>query len=171
MARRRDTGSNPDSDRRQLSLDGYFALPRPPQPLPGSHQFALQLRNILTRALKECPLSRSQVAARMTDLMYGDAGDGEVTKVQLDTWTRSDPSWRFPLEALPAFIEATGAVWLLDVLAEKCGCRILVGEQALLAQLGAVILERKRLGELEASIKRSVPDDVIARLLNQGGEP
>lgn len=162
-ARRKSQGE----DTHQLSFDGYFALPKRQAPVPGSFAFGLELRNLLAGALKECALSRAEIAGRMTDLMYGDAGDGEVTKAMLDSWTRSADAWRFPLEALPAFVEATGATWLLDAIAERCGCRILVGEQALLAQLGAVMVEEKRLAERKAALKKSVSPDVIARLLKE----
>ncbi len=156
-------------DDRQLSLDGYFAVPRAPESSPGSFNFSLELRNLLSRALKECLLSRAEIAARMTDLMYGDAGDGEITKAQIDSWTRSSDAWRFPLEALPAFVETTGTYWLLDSIAERCGCRVLVGEQAMLAQLGAFMIHRKRLGDIEARIKREVPPGIVDRLVKQAG--
>lgn len=157
------------SEREQLTFDGYFELPRRPEPTPGSFGFSLELRNLLSQALKECPLSRAEIAGRMTALMYGDAGDGEITLTMLNSWTRSADAWRFPLEALPAFVEATGAVWLLDRIAERCGCKILVGEQALLAQLGAIALKKRRLSEIEAEIKRTVPTEIIDRVLNREG--
>ena len=151
-------------DDRQFSLDGYFAVPREPDSTPGAFAFSLELRNLLSRAMKESPLSRYALAARLTDLIYGDAGEGEVTKAQLDSWSRSSDAWRFPLEVLPAFVEATGAYWLLDKVAERCGCRVLIGEDAVLAELGAVSTLRERLGKREAALKKSVPDSVLRRL-------
>lgn len=149
---------------RQLTFE-YFGVPRHPSRTPGGLQFSLELRNLLSCAVKESALSRAEIAAAMTDRLFGDAGDGEVTKAQLDSWTApSRDAWRFPLEYLPAFLEATGAIWLLDKVAEKCGCRVLVGEQALLAELGAIALHKKRLSEREVELKRTVPADVLRRL-------
>ena len=159
-------GRNRDSE--QLDMQRYFDVPREPAPQPGSSNFTLQLRNALSRALKETPHSRVDVAARMTDLLFGDAGDGEVTKAQLDRFTApSAEAWRFPLEFLPAFVQVTGAVWLLDLVAERCGCRILEGEQALLAELGAIILHERRLKSARARLEKSVPSGVLDTLIKR----
>lgn len=154
-------------------MQRYFDVPRERRPNPGSCNFTLQFRNALSRALKEAPLSRIEVAAKMTELLFGDAGDGEVTKAQLDRYTApSAEAWRFPLEYLPAFVQATGAVWLLDLVAERCGCRILQGEQALLAELGAIILHERRLKSERARIEKTVGSDVLDSLIKriEGGD-
>ena len=46
-------------------------------------------------------------------------------------------------EALPALTLATGDYRLLELVAEKCGCRIARGEEALLAEIGALTLQEK----------------------------
>lgn len=73
-----------------LTLD-LFEVPVPTVPLPGALNFNLQLRHLLSEALKACPLSRIEVAARMSELT-GDT----ITKHQLDAWTaESREGWRF----------------------------------------------------------------------------
>lgn len=137
---------------RQLNFDGYFEVPREPEPTAGSFGFDLELRNLLARAIKECPKSRAAIAAAMTDLVFGDAGDGEITKAQIDSWTApSHGEWRFPLCYLPAFVKATDSVWLLDRIAGRLGCKVLAGGQIMDAQIGAV---DGKIAELQEHLKR-----------------
>lgn len=151
-----------------MSLDGYFAVPRDPEPKAGAFNISISLRNELSRALKESPMSRAKVALGMTELLFGDAGDGEVTKAQLDSWTApSRDAWRMPLEYLPALIQVTGAVWLLDHLAEKCGCRVLVGEQALFARFGTMLAMQKSLAGKIADLKKALDQETLDRLLSE----
>ena len=146
----------------QLTLDGYFLTAQVPPAHTASFDIDAQLRNALSRALKECPQSRATVAARMTDLLFGDAGDGEVTKAQLDSWTApSRDAWRFPLAYLPAFIEATGAVWLLDLIAERCGCKVVHGKAAVVLELGLLQATKTHIKRREAEIRKSVPKDLL----------
>lgn len=153
-------------DERQGDL--FFAQPRPPTVESGAMNVSVELRNALARALKECPLSRTEVACRMTDLLFGDVGEGEVSKSQLDAWTApSKGDWRFPLEYLPAFVQVTGAVGLLDWVAGKCGCRVLQGEQALLVELGAIMLHERRLKQARTNLERRVPGNVLDRLIKR----
>ena len=143
------------ADRRQLSLDQFFEAPRGPSPRPGSFDFRLEIRNALSRAGKESQPSRAEIAARMSDLIFGDSGDGEITKVQIDAWTApSRDAWRFPLEYLPAFIEATAAHWLLDLIAEKVGCKALVGREVMDAELGRLRRRQEELRQQERDLKK-----------------
>ncbi|MBF0334601.1 MAG: hypothetical protein HQL40_13310 [Alphaproteobacteria bacterium] len=149
-------------------MDLFFAEPREPGRLPGAANIGAQIRGGLTKALKETAKSRAEVAAGMTDLLFGDVGDDEITKAQLDSWTAaSKDGWRFPLEYLPAFIQATGAVWLLDLVAGHCGCTVLQGKEALLAEIGAVALAEKRLKARRASIERRVPGALLDQLMRE----
>ena len=101
---------------------------------------------------------------------FGDAGEGEVTKAQLDSWTApSRDAWRFPLSYLPAFVEATGAVWLLDLLAERCGCKVVHGEAAVLLELGVVNATMRHLRQREAEIKKSLPGDLVDEIAKRLG--
>ena len=60
-----------------------------------------KLRLAIKHALKQCPLSRVQVAGEMSHLI----GDVEVTRFMLDTWTaESKEGHRFPAEYLPGFL-------------------------------------------------------------------
>ena len=141
-------------------------------PQPGSMNFGAQLRSALAKAIKECPQSRAWVAARMNDLIYGElAGeDGEVTVHMVNKWTApASEAWRFPLEFLPAFAEATAAHWLVDQVAAWCGCRALLGKEAALADLGAMSKKGEDLRRKEDELRRSVDLSAAERLLQRRG--
>lgn len=114
-----------------MTLD-LFEVPVPTTPLPGALNFNLALRHLLSEALKSCPLSRSEVAARMSELT-GDT----ITKHQLDAWTaESREGWRFPLEYLPAFEVAVGTTTLIAWIASVRGGKVQMGKDALDAEIG-----------------------------------
>lgn len=107
-----------------------------------------QLRVALSKALKDCPLDRFQVAGKMSSLL-----GREITRAQLDAWTavcESHEGHRFPAEYLPAFRVATGSREPLRLLAEASGFYCLAGPDALRAE--AQLLREKR-RELDASIR------------------
>lgn len=121
MARNHDT----------LTMD-LFEIPVPKVPLPGALAFGLPLRGLLSEMLKSCPLSRSEVAARMSEL----TGES-ITKHQLDAWTaESREGWRFPLEYLPAFEVAVESTVLTAWVASIRGGKVLMGKEAIDAEIG-----------------------------------
>jgi len=158
------------SKRDQLTFDAFL---KHEKPRDGSMNFGGEFRNALSEAIRECGQSRSMIAARMTDLIWGDAGDGEITKAQLDSWTgASRTEWRFPLEYLPAFIEATGAIWLLKLLAAKNACLVVPTEQAKVMELAALKVRQEQLAQAARKLKGEVSaDDVVAFLDEMKGMP
>ena len=135
----------------QLTLGELLDTSRPAPPEQsenaapnGSLNFDNELRCALAGALKDCPLDRHEVAARMSRLTGED-----ITKHSLDAWTgASRKPWRFPLAYLPALIEVTGAYSLLDQTAAKNGCKVLAGDDVVLAEYG-------RLAQLGRTIERA----------------
>ena len=63
---------------------------------------------------------------------------GEPISVhQLNAWTaESRDGWRFPLEYLPAFEEAVESHDLIAWVADLRGCKVLVGKEAMDAEIG-----------------------------------
>jgi len=97
----------------------------------GSFDIDRQFRAAISEALKHCPLSRWQVAARMSELT-----GGEITKVMLDSWTaESKELHRFPAIFLPAFCEAAGRSEPLKMMGRLVGVFILPGPEALRAEI------------------------------------
>lgn len=131
-----------------LTLD-LFEVPVPRVPMPGALDVGLAVRHLVSDLLKVCPRNRFEIAARMSELL-----GHEITKHQLDSWTaESREGWRFPLEYLPAFEVAVETHQLTTWLADLRGCKVLVGKEALDAEIGK--LERlkesagKRIRELK----------------------
>lgn len=143
MARQRD----------QVTGD-LFPIPRAPALVEGSLNYAIELRHVLSTALKRAAQSRYAIGARMSEL----TGE-EITKAQLDAWTaESKTPWRFPFEYAAAFEVACETTDLQELLGRKRGSRILVGEDALYAELGRIQQQRAELVEQEKRIKRYLGD-------------
>lgn len=167
--------ASPIHDPRQGSLlpdEPLFPPPVPPPAMAGAANIGRALRAALSQAMELCPYSRAEIAARMTEALFAAGEEGEVTLSQLNAWTApSRGDWRFPLEYLPALVEATGAVWLVDWLAQRCGCRALRGEQAVLVEMSAkevlarkAAAEAKRLQREVAALKEQVTPDMLRGL-------
>lgn len=119
-------------DDRQLTLDSLFEMPKTPTAKPGSLDNNMELRHLLSEALKKTTKSRYEVAAKMSELL-----GHEVTKNQLDAWTaESREGWRFPFECAAAFEVACETLCLTEFLANKRGCKVYVGEDIYKAELG-----------------------------------
>mgnify|MGYP001029465515 CR=1 FL=1 len=109
----------------------------------GTRNIDGQLRRAVSDALKRCPLSRYQVAARMSELMGID-----VTKSSLDSWTaESKDQHRFPAAYLPAFCTATGSRLPLEVITRATGGFLMPGGDALRSEI-------QRLDEEITTMKR-----------------
>ncbi|WP_372069732.1 hypothetical protein P7L75_01320 (plasmid) [Tistrella mobilis] len=128
-------------DARQLSLDGFYAVPSAPRLISGSLAYGEELCGVLSHALKETPLSRVEVAARMSDLAAAD-----ISEATLNAWTaKSKDRHRFPFEYAAAFEVATNTACLQGLLASKRGSLVLMGQEARDARLGQL---RRRIAEL-----------------------
>lgn len=125
----------------------------------GEMNIAENLRLSLVRAIKNCSLSRHQIAGELSHLL-----GCEVTKTTIDTWTaESKEQHRIPAEYLPAFCAATGDLEPIRILAECGGMFAMPGREALRAEIQkydeqerkARAEKRKRLRYLEEmEIKR-----------------
>jgi len=106
----------------------------------GSFDIDRQFREAISQALKNCPLSRWQVAARMSELT-----GQEITKAMLDSWTaESKEQHRFPAIFLPAFCEAVGCSEPLTMLGKLVGVFVLPGPEALRAEIQRIEEEINR---------------------------
>ena len=138
-----------------LLTGDLFAIPAPAAPTAGGLDVGMRLRHLLSDLLKASPLSRYQVAARMAEL----AGH-EIGKNQLDAWTaESREAWRFPLEYLPAFEAALETHAVTAWIADLRGATVLVGKDALLAELGKLERAKQDLAAREKTLKRLLGED------------
>ena len=135
-------------DRRQKSL--MDLIPKAPAIVPGALDVSKEIRGLLSDILKKAPKSRFEVAARMSELL-----GREVTKYQLDSWTaESRNKWRFPLEYVIALEVACETHDITAWLAQKRGCKLLIGEDALLAELGKIESMEQELRARKKAIKQ-----------------
>ena len=132
-----------------LTLD-LFDIPRAQAPTPGNLDLDVGLRHALSDALKHCDHDRYHVAAEMSRLTGRD-----ISKYMLDAYSadsRSDHN--FPFRYAAAFEAATGSFCLTNLLAKARGCEVLVGDDALLAELGRIDQIEADLKHQKAALKR-----------------
>lgn len=126
-----------------------FGVPQAPVLGEGSLNYAAELCGVLAAALKRSSKSRYEIAARMSELVGHD-----VSKFQLDSWTaESRDGHRFPFEYAAAFEAACETTALQELFGRKRGCRILVGEEALVAELGRIEKTKIELAQRERALK------------------
>lgn len=115
-----------------------FEVPVATPSAPGALSCGRAIRHVLADVLKAATPSREQVAEQMSELT-----GSPISKHQLDSWTAdSREGWRFPLEYVPAFEVACETRELTTWLADLRGCKVLVGKDALDAEIGR--MERMR---------------------------
>ena len=127
--------------RDSLTLE-MFDIPQPTSQLAGGLDLDGALRAAICDAIKHCDLDRHGVAAEMSRLT-----GRPVSKAMIDAYTgESRDDHNFPFRYAAAFELATGSYCLTQLLAKMRGCKVLVGEEALLAELG-------RLEHMEAELR------------------
>lgn len=140
------------TDPRQSSLlDQFEPMEAPVAPAPGGLNIDRELRGVMAQALKDCPFSRAEVAARMSDLTADP-----ISEHMLNKWTApSADGWRFPVEYVPAFEEATGTDVLIELLARKRGRLLMTPREGRDAEIGAARREMARLQSHIRGLMRS----------------
>jgi hypothetical protein len=143
------TRKRPDPRQILMALDGSRAP-------AGSLNWDAELRAALSEAISLSGLSRAEIAAAMEQALGHDP-HYPIGVSTIDAWTApSRTDWRFPLLYLPAFIEATGATWLLTRVAAKSGHRVVTGKDALGAELGAVLAQQDDLKERARNLRKAM---------------
>lgn len=112
--------------------DLFYDIPKPAPELPASMDFRPQLSNLVAEMIAVCGLDRYEIAARASRL----AGK-EVSKAMIDGYTaESREAFNLPLWMVPALECACESTALTSWLAEIRGGRLLLGPQALDAEIG-----------------------------------
>ncbi|MHB9074616.1 MAG: hypothetical protein ACYC6G_13955 [Desulfobaccales bacterium] len=100
---------------RQRSIFEELVLRQPkPQTTEGSMRCIDDLKVEMNLALKRCPLSRYEVAGRMSHLL-----NEEISKAQIDSWTADSKDRHIPAQYIPAFCEVTNYDGPLVVMNRK----------------------------------------------------
>ena len=119
-------------------------------------RFRSRLKREMARAIRECPYDRPTIAARMAHYL----GLTSVTKSALDAYTaESKTAHDISLVRFKAFVRATGALWLWDVIVSEDGLLLLEGDEARLAEIA---YRQQKIREEQAELKAllSVPVNV-----------
>ena len=56
---------------------------------------------------------------------------------------------------------------LLELVAEKCGCKVYRGEEAMLAEIGALTMQERTVKARLTDLRKNVPDNVVERLVTE----
>lgn len=127
-----------------------FEIPAPASRMYGELALGAQVASRIAELLKSSPLSRTDVAARMSELTGAD-----INKASLDSWTaESRHGWRFPLEYLPALEVAVDSHALTQWIGVIRGCKVMVGREALDAEMGKIKKQQLELARREKALKK-----------------
>ncbi len=109
-----------------------FEVPQPAAPLPSSMDYRGEVAALVAQMLKETDGDRYDVAARMARLSGQD-----VSKYMLDAWSsEAREAYNMPFYQAPVLETACESHLLSNWLAAKRGGRLLIGREALNAELG-----------------------------------
>lgn len=121
---------------------------------PRAPDLSLRIKTEMGRALKECPDNAYVVAAHMSEMT-----GREITADALYAYTApSKPEHEISLLRFVAFVRATGAAWLWDVLVEDDGLFVMEGREAHWAQLGLLEQEHQRRAEAIKKLRRELKE-------------
>lgn len=124
--------------KRDSLTQDLFEVPMPPAPMPGSQNYCVEVSHLVCSALGQAGADRLEIAARMSRL-----SGKEVSKYMLDAWSaESRDGYNLPLYMAPVLEVACETHIFGMWFADKRGGRLLVGREALNAELGK--LERAR---------------------------
>jgi hypothetical protein len=134
-----------------------FKQPETNVPHPGTFNDGALVRTILTEAMKNCGLSRIQIAEEMSRLT-----GKSVTERQLNNYTAdSRGEYKFPSELERAFCSATGDSRLLTSKVELAGFHVITDSDRNLMELGRKYLTRRRADAEMADLERRLEGSAI----------
>ena len=107
-------------------------------------RFRSRLKREMARAIRECPHDRPTIAARMAHYLRLET----ISKAALDAYTaESKTGHDISLVRFKAFVRATGATWLWDVIVSDDGLLLLEGDEARLAEIAHIRQTQKALAK------------------------
>jgi hypothetical protein len=134
----------------QLSLLDLLKDLRPKNNDFASFNIDLRLRDAISQAIKDCPHSRFQIAAKMSELL-----GVEITKSMIDSWTAESREglYRFPACYLPALCHVVGSLEPVRIMADLLGAYVIQGEEAILTELGRLKEQKKKMAVREKALE------------------
>ncbi len=111
------------------------------------------------RILRDDPRGRYEIAAGVSALLEED-----VSKAMLDAYSaEAKDSHNISLTRFLALVAETQRYDVLDALCQKIGCKVLVGEEVLTAELGHIEAQIERLQARRGVLKK------VAPIIRRGG--
>ena len=147
---------------RQFTLS-LFMPPTPERELPGFLDLDNQIRRIVNDMIDRSRKTREMIAAEMSR-----DTEKPITHHMLYAYTRAKEDTKFPLAYLPAFEKACGSYDLLEFLAAKRGCALLMGTETEQANLGRIEIMEQDLAREKARVQARI--DQTRRLLEMARE-
>ena len=134
----------------QLSLLDLLKDLRPKNNDFASFNIDLRLRDAISQVIKDCPHSRFQIAAKMSELL-----GLEITKSMIDSWTAESREglYRFPACYLPALCQVVGSLEPVRIMADLLGAYVIQGEEAILTELGRLKEQKKKMAVREKALE------------------
>lgn len=147
-------------DPAQLDMFGEPVFPvRAPAAQIDLDRYRAKLKAAMSRAIRESQYDRPNIAVRMARYL----GLPSISKASIDAYTaESKTGHDITMPRFCAFVYATGAVWLWDEAAAVQGVTVLIGEEAVLAEIALREQERRRL-TAELKMLRARPIAVTSR--------
>jgi len=107
------------------------------------------LKAVMREVLKDCDLSREQVAGRMTELMQAEGlrcpgNSRSISKAILDKWVGERAAHVMPLPLLPIFCAAVKTRAPLQVLGWPLGWEVITEEDGRLLTWARAEIEKRR---------------------------
>lgn len=122
-------------------------------------RFRSKLKRAMAKAIRECPHSREVIAARMAQYLCLP----NLSKMTIDAYTaESKATHDISLVRFKAFVRATGAVWLWDLVVSEDGLIMLEGDEARLAEIARLQQEQRALAK-DLKTLLSVPINIKRR--------
>ena len=137
---------------RSIGTGDLFEVPHTPAPVPGSMDYRAVVAHLLSQMIAESGLDRFEVAARMSRLTGKD-----VSKYMLDGYTaESREEFNAPAYLIPVAELVCESHLYSNWLAGIRGGRLLVGRDALNAELGRIERQRDELGTQARQLKEQL---------------
>ncbi|WP_321447416.1 hypothetical protein [uncultured Cohaesibacter sp.] len=103
-------------------------------------RFRSKIKRAMSKAIRDSKFSRQEIALRMAQHL----GVERLSKTTIDAYTaESKEGHDISLVRFKAFVRATDAPWLWDLILSQDGLTILEGEEPRLAEIARLEQERK----------------------------
>lgn len=136
--------------RDNVTVDMFADLPKPVPLDTAAIDVKVMVARAMSRAMKNCPVDRYEIAARMSRAM-----NREITKNMLDAYASAARDTHVPnIEFCIHFDYATEQRELVGLHASLLGLSVLVGEEALRAKLGQMELQEQQLRADKRELKK-----------------